>query len=411
MKQESINEYQKMLVERYKLDSKKIPYFVKWVESYIPFLKQHQEAEKAKSEYLLSLKEKCQPWQIDQASQSVSIYINSFLNQDNKKCSSLNFQSILDLESKFKDELRLQNKSFQTEKTYLYWFKKFNIFMDGSDPLLWEQSDVKSFLTHLAANDNVSFSTQKQAFSAILFLFRFVLFKEIENLTSVIKAPNNRKIPVVLSRSEVKSVIAGLSGVYQIMAKLIYGGGLRINECFMLRIKDLDFESNLITVRSGKGDKDRQTLLSESLVPYLKKHMESIRKYYELDRSKDSPGVELPKALERKYPNAGKEWAWFWLFPSAKLSIDPRSGVVRRHHLFPSSLQKAFKASLKNSYIAKNASVHTLRHSFATHLVENGYDIRTVQELLGHSDISTTMIYTHIAKKNKLGVASPLDQL
>ena len=195
------------------------------------------------------------------------------------------------------------------------------------------------------------------------------------------------------------------------MAAIIYGGGLRLSECLKLRIKDIDFQNNILTIRSGKGDKDRQTLLSDKVLLALKEHIQNIKKYYEDDRFEDRPGVELPKALNRKYPNVGKEWAWFWVFPSAKISVDPRSYIVRRHHLYSSSLQKSFKTSLQRSGIAKNASIHTLRHSFATHLIENGYDIRTIQELLGHSDISTTMIYTHIASHNKLGVLSPMDKL
>ena len=195
------------------------------------------------------------------------------------------------------------------------------------------------------------------------------------------------------------------------MAEIIYGGGLRLSECLKLRIKDVDFQNYILTIRSGKGDKDRRTLLSQKTAYSLKEHIQKSRKYYEDDRFDNHPGVELPKALERKYPNAGKEWRWFWVFPSAKLSVDPRSGIVRRHHLYQSSLQKYFKAALKETGIVKNASIHTLRHSFATHLLENGYDIRTIQELLGHYEIYTTSIYTHIASRNKLGVISPMDKL
>jgi integron integrase len=195
------------------------------------------------------------------------------------------------------------------------------------------------------------------------------------------------------------------------MCRLIYSSGLRVNELISLRIKDIDFDNRIITVRSGKGDKDRQTLLSEKLIPELKRHITEIRRWFELDRRDNREGVELPKALERKYPNAGKEWAWFWLFPSHKLAIDPRSAVIRRYHVLSSSLQKDFKSAVHKAGITKQASVHTLRHSFATHLIEGGYDVRTVQELLGHTDLNTTMIYTHIAAKNKLGVISPLDKM
>ena len=195
------------------------------------------------------------------------------------------------------------------------------------------------------------------------------------------------------------------------MAGIIYGGGLRLQECLMLRIKDLDYESNCITIRSGKGDKDRQTIFPENLKEDLKKHIEEIREIYEEDRKNQVDGVWMPFALERKYPSAGKDWAWFWVFPSHRLSVDPASKKVRRHHLYPSTLQKAFRKAVQEAGIIKRATIHSARHSFATHLIENGYDIRTVQELLGHYNVKTTMIYTHVAKKNKLGVKSPMEEI
>lgn len=201
-----------------------------------------------------------------------------------------------------------------------------------------------------------------------------------------------------------------MTGMHRLMAMLIYGCGLRLQECLRLRVKDIDFEQNLVVVRSGKGDTDRRTVLPESLKDDLIRHLSEIRWFHDRDRKDDIGGVWLPDALERKYPNAGKEWAWFWMFPAKSLSVDPLTRVVRRHHIHPASLQKAFYDALRNSGIAKQASVHTLRHSFATHLLENGYDIRTIQELLGHKNLQTTMVYTHIASKNILGVRSPLDK-
>jgi len=214
-----------------------------------------------------------------------------------------------------------------------------------------------------------------------------------------------------LARFEIADIFARLEGAHRLMAGIIYGGGLRLQECLMLRIKDIDFERICITVRSGKGDKDRQTILPDNPVNALMRHIDEIRELYEEDRKKQVEAVWLPSALERKYPNAGKEWAWFWVFPSYKLSIDPASRKVRRHHLYPSTLQKAFRKAVMKAKITKKATVHSLRHSFATHLIESGYDIRTIQELLGHASVKTTMIYTHVAKKNKLGVKSPMDEL
>jgi integron integrase len=214
-----------------------------------------------------------------------------------------------------------------------------------------------------------------------------------------------------LTKSEIERLLKNLDGVYLLMAQIIYGGGLRLNECVQLRIKDIDLERGYITIIAGKGDKDRQTILPSSMKDELNKHIQTIHSIYESDRSNDVPGVELPNALERKYPNAGKEWIWQWLFPARSLSMDPKSKIFRRWHIFPSTIQKHIKKASMKAGIAKRATVHTLRHSFATHLIEDGCDIRTVQDLLGHTSLKTTMIYTHVANKNKLGVKSPLDSI
>jgi integron integrase len=218
-------------------------------------------------------------------------------------------------------------------------------------------------------------------------------------------------VPVVLAREEVKAVFAHLEGAHLLAATIMYGGGLRLQECLTLRVKDIDFSRNCLIIRSGKGDKDRETVLPDRVIDDLKRQLHRARILYERDRRKGIAGVWIPEALERKFRNAGREWSWFWVFPSDRLSIDPLSNTVRRYHLYPTTLQKAFRQAVERARLVKHATVHTLRHSFATHLVEKGYDIRTIQELLGHADVSTTMIYTHVAKKNKLGVTSPLDTL
>jgi integron integrase len=236
-----------------------------------------------------------------------------------------------------------------------------------------------------------------------------VLDKDIEGEISAVRARQNRRLPVVLTTKEVDRIFSAMSGVNQLVVRLIYGCGLRLQECLQLRIKDLDLEQNIVIVRSGKGDKDRRTVFPEAIKEEIIHHLAEVRKLYEKDREAKLSGVYLPGALDRKYPNAGKEWGWFWLFPSQSLSVDPRTNVVRRHHVYHASLQKAFKIAVGKAGITKQASIHTLRHSFATHLLEKGYDIRTIQELLGHQNLQTTMIYTHVATKNVLGVRSPLD--
>ena len=263
--------------------------------------------------------------------------------------------------------------------------------------------------THLAVEQNVSASTQNQAFNAILFLFRHVLDKDIDNIADAVRAKRNRRLPVVLSRSEIDRLFAQMRGVNLLMARLIYGCGLRLQECLQLRIKDVDLEREALMVRSGKGDKDRETVLPSSLKPDLEAHLKEVKTISEADRAAGSPGVMLPNALERKYTNAGKEWAWFWLFPARTNSTDPKTGIRRRHHIYRGNLQKVVKTAGKRAEIPKRITVHTLRHSFATHLLEKGYDIRTIQDLLGHTDLRTTMIYTHVVSKNRHGVVSPLD--
>ncbi len=307
--------------------------------------------------------------------------------------------------------LRLKHRAHNTEKTYLYWLRYFYRHTNGKPPNDLCSSDVKDFLTKLAVENKVAASTQNQAFNALLFFFRHVLDINIEDLNEVARAPRKRRLPVVLTKGEISALFNHLSGKKLLMAQLIYGCGLRLTECLNLRIKDLDFKRQRIVVRSGKGDKDRETLFPKLLEKDLYQQVNRVWNIYLKDVDANVPGVYLPNALERKFPNAGKEWHWQWIFPSGVLSSDPVSGIVRRHHLHQSVLQKHIKKAACTAKIPKRVTVHTLRHSFATHLLENGYDIRTIQELLGHASLRTTMIYTHVAGKNFLGVKSPLDQL
>jgi len=351
-------------------------------------------------------------WQVKQADTALRLY-DYFLSKNitvtTGETSSHNETWGL-LEEKMRNALRLRHRSLSTEKTYLIWLRSFKAFVGEKQPDQLHGRDLQDFLSHLAVEQKVSPSTQNQALNAIVFFYRHVLDKNIDQELSAVRAKQRRHLPVVLTMKEVQNIFDRMSGTSKLMAMLIYGGGLRLQECFQLRVKDLDLEQSILMVRSGKGDKDRRTILPEALKNDLIQHLSEIRSLYDQDRKNEIARVWLPGALEKKYPNAGKEWGWYWLFPSKSLSVDPRSHTVRRHHIHPASLQKAFKAALGKSGIAKPASVYTLRHSFATHLLEKGYDIRTIQELLGHKNLQTTMSYTHVAKKNILGVRSPLDE-
>lgn len=315
------------------------------------------------------------------------------------------------VETNVQNAMRLRHMSYSTEKTYLMWLRSFYGFIAGKNPDDLTVADMQQFLSYLAVERRVSTSTQNQALNALVFVYRHVLDKHIgDDELNAVRAIYKRRLPVVLTVKEVHSIFDKLSGINRLMAMLIYGCGLRLQECLSLRIKDVDIEQVILIVRAGKGDKDRRTVLPYSLKEDLIRHIAKTKSLYDSDRKNNMNGVYLPGALEKKYPNAGKEWGWFWLFPSKSISVDPRTHIVRRHHMHPASLQKAFKAASAEAGIAKQASIHTLRHSFATHLLENGYDIRTIQELLGHRNLQTTMIYTHVATKNVLGVRSPLDK-
>jgi integron integrase len=272
-------------------------------------------------------------------------------------------------------------------------------------------AEITQFLSSLAVERNVAASTQNQALSALLFLYRQVLEQELPWLDGVVRAKRAERLPVVLTREEVCAILRGLQGPPRLMAVLLYGAGLRLLECARLRVKDVDFATNQIVVRAGKGDRDRMTMLPGALKVDLARHLEFVRTQHETDLRRGAGWVELPWALARKYPNAGREWAWQWVFPATRIYVDRVTSQRRRHHLHESVLQRAVKEAIRRAGIAKRASCHTFRHSFATHLLEDGHDIRTVQELLGHRDVSTTMIYTHVLNRGPAGVRSPVDRM
>jgi len=307
--------------------------------------------------------------------------------------------------------IRTKHYSYRTEKSYVGWIKQFIMFNGKKHPKDMGETEINTFLTHLAVKRKVSASTQNQALCAIVFLYKHVLKRNLGDFGPLTWAKKPRKLPVVLSKSEITSLMKNLKGTYWIMAMLLYGAGLRLMECLRLRIKDIDFEYNQITIHEAKGNKDRIVPLPQRIKRQLADHIKNVRKQHQKDLKNGYGSVEMPNALARKYLNADKSWAWQYVFPAHRISKDPRTGIKRRHHLYETVLQKAVRNSVRKANITKRATCHTLRHSFATHLLEDGYDIRTVQELLGHKKLDTTMIYTHVLNKGGKGVVSPADKL
>jgi len=310
-----------------------------------------------------------------------------------------------------RDTLRVLHYSLRTEEAYVQWIRRFILFHRKRHPREMGKDEIAAFLTHLAVSEDVAAATQNQALAAILFLYKKVLKQDLDWVEGVVRARRPKRLPVVLAQDKVMELLKQLEGTHRLLAFLIYGSGLRLMEAVRLRIKDVDFDQNRLVIRGGKGDKDRVTVLPERLRPALEKQVKLARGFFERDREESAPGVMLPHALERKYPNAGKEWPWFWLFPAKNRSSDPRTGIVRRHHVYEKSLQRDIRQAARHLGIPQPVTVHTLRHCFATHMLENGYDIRTVQELLGHKDIRTTQIYTHVLKRGPNAARSPLDRM
>lgn len=307
--------------------------------------------------------------------------------------------------------IRFKHYSLRTEQAYVDWIKRFIRFHGNRHPSELSAGDVEQFLTHLASDLNVAASTQNQAQSALLFLYREVLALELPRLDGVVRAKTASRLPTVLTRSEVARLLDAFGIAHRLVAELLYGTGMRIMEAVRLRVKDVDLERREILVRDGKGAKDRVTVLPDRLVGPLRRQLRETERLHALDLQDGCGAVWLPFALERKYPNACRDWGWQYVFPADRRSLDPRSGIERRHHISDQSVQRAMREALRICGIAKLATPHTLRHSFATHLLEAGHDIRTVQELLGHADVSTTMIYTHVLNRGGRGVVSPLDRL
>jgi integron integrase len=325
-----------------------------------------------------------------------------------KDTSSQQGRKLLD---QFRDALHVKRYSPRTEDTYVLWVKNYILYHHKRHPGEMGVSEIGQFLTHLASDREVSVSTQNQAFSAILFLYRHILHIELDEAALARFRPQRAKtIPTVLSRDEIKRLLTSLTGIPKLMSQVMYGGGLRVMETMRLRVKDIDFDNRQIIVRDGKGENDRFTILPDSLIQPLQLHLQHVKIIHQKDLADGFGSVYLPFALDHKYQNANKDWIWQYLFPAPELSRDKRTGLIRRHHLHETVVQKAVREAARRASIDKHVTPHTLRHSFATHLLENGYDIRTIQELLGHKDVKTTMIYTHVLQRGGLAVKSPLDE-
>lgn len=401
----------------------KIKFYVIWLNKFIAFYSGSLDhvSNKDINMFLNQLKEdEFAAWQIDQARNAVILYIEKYCGKtivsalQSEKETSVNSPTIAtwqQAKERFTELIRLRHYAYNTEKTYQEWIRRFLLYTKLGTPQQASSEHVKQFLAYLAVERKVTASTQNQAFNALLFLFRDVLGIEFGDFRNTIRAKKNQRVPVVLTIDEIKAVFAHIKGVMELALTLIYASGIRVTECVRLRVQDLDFGNHSLIIRSGKGDKDRVTLLPEFLHEQLKIHLKNIKSIHENDLKLGHGAVYLPDALERKYPRANQEWRWQYVFPAAGLAIDPRSGIIRRHHVDQQTLQRAMKHAVIQAGLTKKASVHTLRHSFATHLLQSGYDIRTIQDLLGHKDVTTTMIYTHVIKSGPHGVKSPAEIL
>jgi len=426
MRNQLLPEFQKFLINRKLVPEKNVSFYAYWVSKFIVFLNNNKTMSKELriEKFLAQLKteKKASDWQVHQANESLQLYFDHFLKGDttilhpNNPERQKNIFNLTQIIEKMREALRIKHYSYKTERSYIDWAKRFYYYMGnvkGNDfqtkPL--QSDDVREFLSYLAINKRVSASTQNQAFNALLFLFRVILNIELTDLDKTVRAKRGVKLPVVLSIEEVQKLFKHIKNTEALMVQLLYGSGLRLMELARLRVKDIDFGSNLIFVRDGKGDKDRSTILPEAIKLPLQSHLEKAKLLHDEDLKSGHGDVYLPDALDRKYPNAGKEWYWQYVFPSLKLSVDPRSGKIRRHHISEKTIQNIVRNAAKKAGIDKHVTVHTLRHCFATHLLMNGVNIREVQELLGHKNVETTMIYTHVMRDMANAPKSPLDML
>jgi len=418
---EVLPEFQKYLLEKQLAPEKNIPFLAYWASRFLTFGRKRDMAtgeynESAIIEFLDMLRadDKILDWQPRQADDALKLYYFNYLGKTRPQLlEAMQAGDVPTTLQEFQRLIRLRHYSYSTERTYMQWCERFLSYALQGDKKLPDLSskDFKDFLSHLALKQKVAASTQNQAFNAILFLFRHVLAKETDDLGDTVRAKRGQKLPVVFSVEEVKNLLEQMNGLTKLITELLYGSGMRLMEVARLRVKDIDIDANTIFVRSGKGDKDRSTVLPDAVIDGLKEHLGRVKALHEKDLAAGYGEVFMPDALGRKYPNAGKQWAWQYVFPSSRLSVDPRSGKIARHHITDSAIQNAVKEAVRKAKIVKHASVHTLRHSFATHLLQSGVNIREVQSLLGHKNLETTMIYTHVLRNMSNAPKSPLDAL
>ena len=420
-------EFQKYITERKLAPENQIPFYAGWASKFIRFSNvQHIKPTEFKIQLFLDdLKKnpKIHDWQYVQAENAVKLYVDHFIKKQKPSHSlespgenQVTFPDAATVHQKIREALRIKHYAYSTERTYTDWFRHFYDYLTQIKKKDWDtqgadEEDVRDFLSHLAIKQNVSSSTQNQAFNALLFLFRHVLQIDLKDLSKTVRAKRGPKLPVVLSVDEVRQLLSHLSGRDLLVVHILYGTGMRLMEAARLRVSDVDFGSNAIFVRGGKGDKDRATVLPQAVIEPLKEYLQGVKELHEQDMAKGLGEAYLPEGLDKKYPNAAKEWRWQYVFPANNLSVDPRSGKVRRHHISADTVQNVVAAAVRAAGIPKHATVHTLRHSFATHLLMNGVNIREVQELLGHKNVETTMIYTHVMRDMSRAPQSPLDVL
>jgi integron integrase len=407
-------QYRQFLLNRKFATERTAGFMQNWVEKFLRFALDYRgesfEQVLTRFEAMLEAMGAYEPWQLKQANDAVTIYHHHFRHQEQGGKVVADAGNRDQLLSKVREWMRIKHYSKRTEKSYQHWISRFIRYAEAHGGNL-SLSQFSSFISYLATTGKVSASTQNQAFNALLLFYRDILHVDTNNLPRSVRARQGTRYPTVLSVDEVRRIFAASEAEYGLMIQLLYGSGMRLNELLRLRVQDIDFDHRMIAVHAAKGDKDRTTLLPESLVAPLQEHLQRVKALHEQDLKEGFGAVWLPGALARKYPNAATEWRWQFAFPSAQLSRDPEAGVLRRHHIYDKTLQGAMKRAVSRAGIQKRASLHTLRHSFATHLLMQGTDIREIQELLGHKKLETTMIYTHVVRELKTNARSPLDML